>query len=182
MTQVYYDALRDGVIRGPHIEEEVAGLATSSDFVGVQFYTRGVIDSERGQLSPPEGAETTQMGYEVVPESFVTVLRNAMDAGLPVYVTENGIGTDDDKQRIRYLATHLQACKRAIDEGVDLRGYLYWCGIDNFEWAFGYQRTFGLIACDRETFERRPKPSADYFGEIARTNTVDPAVTAEFLA
>ncbi len=181
MVQVYYDALREGVIRGPRIEEEIDGLNSSSDFVGVQFYSRGVIDSEKGQLEPDPGAETTQMGYEVVPESFVTVLKNATDAGLPVYVTENGIGTDDDKQRIRYLATHLHSCKRAIDEGVDLRGYLYWCGIDNFEWAAGYQRTFGLIACDRTTFERRPKPSADYFGEICRTDTVDPKITQEFL-
>jgi beta-glucosidase len=148
----------------------------------VQFYSRGVIDSEKGMLDPSPEAETTQMGYEVVPDSFVTVLQNATDAGLPVFVTENGIGTDDDKQRIRYLATHLWACKRAIDAGVDLRGYLYWCSIDNFEWTFGYERTFGLIACDRETFERRPKPSADYFGEIARTNALDPDVTAEFLA
>jgi beta-glucosidase len=147
----------------------------------VQFYSRGVIDAERGQIEPPPGAETTQMGYEVVPESFTTVLKGASDAGVPLYITENGIGTDDDKQRVRYLATHLKAAKNAIDEGVDLRGYLYWCSIDNFEWAFGYQRTFGLIACDRTTFERIPKPSADYFGEIARTNTVDPAVTQRFL-
>jgi beta-glucosidase len=182
MVQVYYDAMRTGWVRGPKIEEEIAGLAGSSDFVGVQFYSRGVIDSEKGQLEPPPGAEITQMGYEVVPESFTTVLKGAMDAGCPVYVTENGIGTDDDKQRVRYLATHLAAAKKAIDEGVDLRGYLYWCSIDNFEWAFGYQRTFGLIACDRTTFERIPKPSADYFGEIARTNTVDPAVTARFLS
>lgn len=182
MVQVYYDALREGVIRGPRIEEEIDGLKMSSDFVGVQFYSRSVIDSEKGALEPPVEAETTQMGYEVVPSSFVTVLGNATDAGLPVYVTENGIGTNDDKQRIRYLATHLAACKKAIDEGVDLRGYLYWCSIDNFEWAFGYERNFGLIACERETFERRPKPSADYFGEICRTNAVDPDVTAEFLS
>lgn len=181
MVQVYYDALRTGEIVGPRLEERIEGLDASSDFVGIQFYSRGVIDAERGQVEPPADAETTQMGYEVVPDSFVTVLRNATDAGLPVYVTENGIGTSDDHQRIRYIATHLHACKRAMDAGVDLRGYIYWCSIDNFEWALGYRPTFGLIACDRTTFERRPKPSADYFGEICRTNTVDPAVTADFL-
>jgi beta-glucosidase len=181
MVQVYYDALREGWIRGPHIEEEIAGLALSSDFVGVQFYSRSVISAEEGVLPPPPGAETTQMGYEVVPESFVTVLKNASDSGLPVYVTENGIGTDDDKQRIRYLDSHLRSVKQAIDDGVDLRGYFYWCSIDNFEWAFGYQRNFGLIACDRTTFERTPKPSADYYSEICRTNALDPALTQRFL-
>ena len=109
------------------------------------------------------------------------MLKNASDARLPVYVTENGIGTDDDKQRIRYLATHLPRCSKAMDEGVDLRGYLYWCSIDNFEWAFGYQRTSGSSPVDRETFDRTPKPSADYYGEICRTNALDPALTARFL-
>jgi beta-glucosidase len=121
------------------------------------------------------------MGYEVVPESFVTVLKNASDAGVPVFVTENGIGTTDDRQRVRYIATHLQSCAKAIDAGVDLRGYIYWCAIDNFEWALGYRPTFGLIACNRETFKRTPKPSADYFGEICRSNAIDPKVTAGFL-
>ena len=182
MVQVYYDAIRTGWLRGPKLEEEIPGLSPSTnDFVGVQFYSRSVLSAKHGQLRPPAGAETTQMGYEVVPESFVTVLKGASDAGVPVFVTENGIGTDDDKQRVRYLATHLASMKHAIDDGVDLRGYIYWCAIDNFEWALGYGPTFGLVACDRKTFERIPKPSADYFGEICRTNTVDPAVTARFL-
>jgi beta-glucosidase len=181
MGQVYYDALRTGVVKGPRIEEEIAGLAGTSDFVGVQFYSRAVISASEGVLPPPPGVETTQMGYEVVPESFTTVLKGAMDAGLPVFITENGIGTADDKQRVRYLATHLAAAKKAMDEGVDLRGYIYWCSMDNFEWNSGYQRTFGLIGVDRQTFERTPKPSADYFGQICRTNSVDPKTTQRFL-
>jgi beta-glucosidase len=181
MGQVYYDALRTGVVKGPKIEEEIAGLAGTSDFVGVQFYSRAVISATEGMLAPPSGAETTQMGYEVVPSSFTTVLKGAMDAGLPVFVTENGIGTADDKQRVRYLATHMASAKKAMDEGVDLRGYIYWCSMDNFEWNSGYQRTFGLIAVDRQTFERTPKPSADYFGQICRTNAVDPKTTQQFL-
>ncbi len=180
MVQVYYDALRTGVVKGPSIEEEIPGLAGASDFVGVQYYSRAVLREGR-MVPPPPGAETTQMGYEVVPESFGPVLKNAMDAGVPIYVTENGIGTDDDRQRVRYLSTHLGAVKQAIDEGADVRGYIHWCAIDNFEWTFGFARTFGLIACDRDTFERTPKPSADYFAEICRTNVVDPEVTAGFL-
>jgi beta-glucosidase len=180
MVQVYYDALRTGVVKGPSLEEDIGGLAGSSDFVGVQYYSRSVL--REGRIAPPPpGAETTQMGYEVVPESFVAVLNNARDADVPIYVTENGIGTDDDRQRIRFISSHLAAVRQAMDEGADVRGYIYWCAIDNFEWTFGFSRTFGLIACDRGTFERRPKPSAEYFGEICRTGAVDPDVTERFL-
>lgn len=185
MLGVYHRALRDGLFTGFGPDTEIPGLAGASDFVGVNYYTRAVIDvsAPLNTASPPPGAETTQMGYEVVPECFVTVLEEAAQAtGLPVYVTENGIGTDDDRQRIRFIARHLAAVRQAMDEGTDIRGYLYWCPMDNFEWAFGFARTFGLIAVDRTTFERRPKPSADYFGEICRTNAVDPKLTESFLS
>ena len=182
---VYHQALRDGVIRGFGDDEEVPGLAGASDFVGVNYYSRTRIDvSAPGNVAAvPSDAEITQMGYEVVPQCFPPVLLEAHRAtGLPVYVTENGIGTDDDRQRVRYIATHLAAVKQAIDEGADIRGYLYWSSMDNFEWAFGYARTFGLIACDRETFVRTPKPSAHYFGEIVRANAIDPKTTERYLS
>ena len=185
MCGVYLDALRDGWVRGLDVaDEQVASLGGTSDFVGVNYYTRARIDASASPrtVPPPAGAETTQMGYEVVPDSFVTVLREAGELGLPVYVTENGIGTSDDRRRIRFLDSHLRAVRRAIDAGVDVRGYLHWCAVDNFEWAFGYQRTFGLIACDRETFERTPKPSAHYFGEIVAANGLDPGVTDRYLS
>jgi len=181
---VYHQALRDGMIRGVGDEVEIPGLAGASDFVGVNYYSRTRIDvsAPANTADVPADAEITQMGYEVVPDCFVPVLHEAAGAtGLPVYVTENGIGTDDDKQRVRYIATHLAAVRQAMDEGTDVRGYLYWSSMDNFEWAFGYARTFGLIAVDRETFVRTPKPSAHYFGEIAKTNAVDPQTTASYL-
>jgi beta-glucosidase len=181
---VYHQALRDGVVRGVGDETEVPGLAGASDFVGVNYYSRTRIDvsAPANTADVPPGAEITQMGYEVVPQCFTPVLHEAARAtGLPVYVTENGIGTDDDRQRIRYIATHLAAVRRAIDEGADVRGYIYWCSMDNFEWAFGFARTFGLIAVDRTTFERIPKPSADYYAAICRANAVDPKATERFL-
>ena len=183
-TGVYHQALRDGVIRGFGEEEEVPGLAGRSDFVGVNYYSRTRIDvSAPLNTAPvPPDAEITQMGYEVVPHCFVPVLHEAARAtGLPVYVTENGIGTDDDRQRVRFIARHLAAVRQAIDEGADVRGYLYWSSMDNFEWTFGYARTFGLIAVDRGTFARSPKPSAHYFGEIAQANAVDPETTRRYL-
>jgi beta-glucosidase len=183
MVGVYHQALRDGIVSGIGADEEIPGLAGASDFVGVNYYSRTRIDvsAPANTAAPPAEAETTQMGYEVVPECFVTVLKDAATTGLPVYVTENGIGTDDDKQRVRFIARHLASVKRAIDEGVDVRGYLYWTAMDNFEWTFGFARTFGLIAVDRETFVRSPKPSAHYFGEIAQANAVDPETTQRYL-
>ena len=75
-----------------------------------------------------------------------------------------------DQPRIRYLEKHIQAAKEAIDQGVDLRGYFVWSLLDNFEWHLGYGPKFGLVAVAPGTFERRPKPSAHWFGEVARSN------------
>ena len=91
-------------------------------------------------------------------------------AGLPVYVTENGIGTADDAQRIDYVTRALAGVRRCLDDGLDVRGYFYWSLLDNFEWVLGYVPTFGLVAVDRATFERRPKPSAAFLGKVARDN------------
>jgi beta-glucosidase len=121
------------------------------------------------------------MGYEVYPQGFAACLRDCARVGVPLYVTENGIGTDDDRQRVRYLARHLAVLHEVIRDGVDVRGYLYWSAMDNFEWVFGYTKTFGLIAVDRTDLRRIPKPSAHYYGEIATANAVDPETTARYL-
>ncbi|WP_218040431.1 family 1 glycosylhydrolase [Actinomadura sp. WMMB 499] len=86
--------------------------------------------------------------------------------GVPVVVTENGIATADDERRIAYTSEALRHLFDAIDDGVDVRGYLHWSALDNFEWGH-WKPTFGLIAVDRVTFERRPEPSLARLGEIA---------------
>ena len=88
--------------------------------------------------------------------------------GLPILITENGVADDHDELRPAFLLDHLHAVIDAIDAGVDVRGYLYWTAWDNFEWVEGYTKRFGLIAVDRETLERIPKPSAALFAEICR--------------
>ena len=115
---------------------------------------------------------TTQMGYEFWPEALEGTIRRAwqVTGGLPVYVTENGIGTGDDPSRIEYVTRALTGVRRCLDDGFDVRGYFYWSLLDNFEWVLGYGPTFGMVAVDRATFERRPKPSATWFGGIARAN------------
>jgi beta-glucosidase len=78
-------------------------------------------------------------------------------------MTENGIGTDDDQQRIRYLEGALKGLGNVLRDGLDVRGYFQWSLLDNFEWTFGYRPKFGIVAVDRTTFERSPKPSAAWY-------------------
>ncbi len=145
-------------------------VAAQSDFVGVQIYTRGRL-TEHGDIGAPEGAETTQMGYEFYPQAVGPVLRYAAEkARVPIYITENGIGTEDDARRIAYTDRALADVEACLREGVDVRGYLHWSLMDNFEWLYGYRPKFGLVSVDRSTFERTPKPSALHLGAIARRN------------
>jgi beta-glucosidase len=109
------------------------------------------------------------MGYLFWPECVEhTVRRAASFSSLPVIVTENGIGTNDDEQRIRYLTKALEGLERLIDQGVDLRGYFQWSLLDNFEWSLGYAPKFGIVSVDRETFERTPKPSAEWYARATK--------------
>ena len=85
-------------------------------------------------------------------------------------VTENGMATDDDDARLAYTRAALEGLAGCIDDGIDVRGYLHWTLLDNFEWMAGYAKTFGLIAVDRTTFERTVKPTARWLGEVARAN------------
>jgi beta-glucosidase len=151
--------------------EDVFLEATGGDdFIGVQTYTRMRVGPE-GALPNEDGVPATQMGYEFYPEALAPTIRRAIEVtGLPAYVTENGIGTADDPARIAYVARALAGVRACLDEGLDVRGYFYWSLLDNFEWVLGYMPTFGLVACDRETFERTPKPSAAWFSEVVRTN------------
>ena len=117
----------------------------------------------------------TQMGWEIHPEGLhAAIARAAAGSGLPVVVTENGIATADDGRRIAYLRSHLEQVARALREGIDVRGYLYWSSFDNFEWAEGYRPRFGLVGIDHEDGLRRiVRPSARAFGELARTRELD---------
>ncbi|MET8142424.1 family 1 glycosylhydrolase [Sphaerisporangium sp. NPDC005288] len=144
--------------------------AKGDDFVGVQVYTRELI-GPHGPLPVPEGAETTQIGWEYYPEAIGGAVRHAatVTGGTPILVTENGVATADDTRRAEYLTRALRALKAAMDDGADVRGYFHWSLLDNFEWLLGYRPTFGLIAVDRATFGRTVKPSAHVYGAIARS-------------
>lgn len=88
-------------------------------------------------------------------------------------MTENGIATNDDAERVEYVTRALEGVLRCLADGIEVRGYTYWSALDNFEWAHGYRPRFGLVDVDRTTFERTPKPSAEWLGRVARANSLD---------
>ena len=143
------------------------------EFLGVQTYSRERI-GPKGPLGPEEGVELTQMGYEFWPEALEATLRYANEiSGIPMMVTENGIGTEDDNCRIAYYQKALQGVANALADGLDIRGYFAWSAFDNFEWMHGYGPKFGIVQVDRETQIRNPKPSASYLGKIAKKNEIE---------
>jgi beta-glucosidase len=158
------------------MEDVFLEAVRGDDFMGVQCYSRTRV-GPAGALGPERGAEMTQMGYEFWPEVLEATLRRASEAtgGIPLLVTENGIATEDDDRRIAYVRRALSGVRSCLDDGIDVRGYTYWSALDNFEWALGYRPTFGLVAVDRKTFERQPKPSASWLGSVARANALDPS-------
>jgi beta-glucosidase len=154
---------------GQHLE-----AAAGDDFIGVQAYSRTRLTAEGLPDGPEPGVEVIDMGYEYWPQALEVSIRYAAEVtGSPVYVTENGIGTTDDAQRIRYVTDALDGVRRCLDDGIDVRGYFYWSLLDTFEWALGYMPRFGLVGVDRATQQRSVKPSAEWLGAIARANAME---------
>ena len=146
--------------------------ARDDDFLGVQNYARQRYD-ENGKMPVPEGADVNFVGEEVHMPSLANSVSYAYaETGVPILVTEHGVSTHDDTLRQRFIPESLEYLHGVIENGVPVLGYLHWSLLDNFEWVFGYDVRMGLIAVNRETFERTPKPSSAMFGEIARNNAL----------
>jgi beta-glucosidase len=162
------NSIRDSIrakCYGPWLE-----AAQADDFLGVQNYERSLWD-EKGKVEPPAGGERNAAGGEVHPPSLANAVRYAYSvAKVPIIVTEHGVNSADDAVRARLIPAALAELKTAMDEGVPVKGYLHWSLLDNFEWIFGYKYKYGLVAVDRTTFKRTPKPSAEIYGAIARSN------------
>jgi beta-glucosidase len=148
-------------------EEFFLEAARGDDWVGVQAYTRTFVGPD-GPLPVPDGARTTLTGWEYFPPALGIGVRNAwqVSGGVPIFVTENGVATEDDDLRVDYTEGALTGLREAMDDGVQVIGYLHWSALDNYEWG-SYRPTFGLIAVDRETFVRTPKPSLKWLGAKA---------------
>ena len=176
---------------------DLATISRPIDFLGVNYYSRAVVvDEPRApwpSLRPEEAeAERTAMGWEVFPEGLTDLLlRIARDYRLPpVYVTENGAaypdelvdGRVDDTDRVRYLERHIEAVREAAERGVDVRGYFAWSLMDNFEWAHGHDKRFGLVHVDFETQARTPKASARWYARhiaAQRASAAEATVAAD---
>lgn len=149
-------------------------LAGTMDYIGLNYYSRQVVIGLpdlpflRGipQDNPDPAVEHNEMGWEVSPAGFLEVLRRLGAERLPVVVLENGIPDADDDERPRFLVEHVAALQQAMAEGVDVRGYLHWSLLDNFEWTHGFGPRFGLVAVDYATQQRTPRPSAELYREI----------------
>jgi beta-glucosidase len=158
-----------------HAEDVFLDATKGDDFLGVQTYTRQLVGPD-GWAGYEEGVPVLDMGYEFYPAALGNCLKRAWeytDGAVPLFVTENGIGTTDDEQRIDYVRQALVGVLDAIDEGIDVRGYTYWSLLDNFEWALGYRPRFGIVSVDRSTFARTLKPSAKWLAALAAANALE---------
>lgn len=167
--------------------ELAAAIPRPLDFLGVNYYTRGVMQDDPGNPPygasrvPAPGAPRTGTDWEIYPAGLTECLTwlTFRYGRLPLYVTENGAvfsdppattGVVEDPQRVAYLAEHLRAARRAIGTGVDLRGYFVWSLLDNLEWALGYAKRFGIVQVDFETQRRTLKRSAHFYADVIRSN------------
>jgi beta-glucosidase len=163
---------------GPHMpdrwQDDFATIQAPLDWVGLNYYTRSNIAATDGpwpSLKTVEGRlPKTQMDWEIYPDglyNFLTRTAREYTGDLPLFVTENGMsnadvirnGVVDDPERIAYVNAHIAAVLRAIDDGVPVNGYFLWSLLDNYEWALGYEKRFGLIHMDFDTLKRTPKAS-----------------------
>lgn len=155
-------------------------VSAPSDWVGLNHYT-----GELARFDPtnpaqlltrrrnPAGLPESDFGWTLNPRWMGRALRDLRCLGKPVYITESGVSTRDDRVRAAYLPQLLAEVWGAIQEGVDVRGYFHWTAVDNFEWAHGYSQPFGLIAFDPLTQKRTVKPSGKLFAAIAERNALD---------
>lgn len=163
----------------PHMpdgwQEDMKQISQPIDFLGVNYYTRNQIISEPTTPWPSlryvsGDLPVTQMDWEIYPDglyNFLTRLSREYVGNLPLYITENGMAWDDtiengsvlDPERSQFISDHINATKRAIDDGANVKGFFYWSLLDNYEWSFGYEKRFGMVHVDFDTLERTPKAS-----------------------
>ena len=179
-----YPELLAGLAAGT--EDDLATIAAPIDFLGVNYYFPELVRAEEADplgSVPVEwrDAPRTAFGWPVVPEAFTETLLTLRDRYgdrlPPVFITENGAAYDDqvaadgsvpDPERIAYLDSHLRAVRAAMDAGVDVRGYYAWSLLDNFEWAEGFSKRFGLVRVDFDTLARTPKGSYGWYRDLIR--------------
>ena len=171
-----------------HDPGDLALIHQPIDFVGINYYKRGVVRDDPFAVPARDGYvrqpqhEHTELDWEIYPPGLTRILTWMRDryGNIPLYITENGgafpdpdsaaHGVVDDPRRVSYLRTHLLAAHEAIAAGVDLRGYYAWSLLDNYEWSEGYSKRFGIVHVDFDTQQRTPKSSAHFYSDVIRSN------------
>jgi len=179
MTDSNFKYLVDGrfefSIPGLARESYDSGIRDAFDFIGVNYYMRffwKIRPFARQKLdivenAPPE--RLTDMGWEIYPEGLYRVLKQASGyTSKPIYITENGIADDSDTKRAKFIEDHLRVLNKAIAEGINIKGYFYWSLLDNFEWAHGFEKRFGLYHVDYATQKRTFREGSRKYPEIIR--------------
>ena len=175
----------------PPVEDgDLQTIAAGIDFLGINYYTRNVVraDAVGRPIVVENEAERTAMGWEVYPNGLFELLVRLRDEyePVPIVVTENGAAyadelqgdSVDDPERALYVERHVAAIARAIEHGVPVHGYFLWSLLDNFEWAFGYSKRFGIVYVDFETLRRVPKASYNRYRDLIARQSAGAAGTA----
>jgi len=157
-------------------------IATPMDFLGINYYSRSVVSAAQTWDVKLSGREVTEMGWEVYPEGLTELLLRVQNdfSAPPIYVTENGGAFKDqlldgrvhDPLRTDYIARHIAAVAEAIRQGVRVEGYMVWSLMDNFEWASGYEKRFGIVHVDYATQQRTLKDSALWYRNFLHHQTI----------
>ena len=191
-SRVYNDlipmAVQDGRLRFPLRRETMPQAARTQDFLALNYYTCESVAFDlraRGELFGrsvhPPGSDVSPTGFIANrPEGFWQALVWARRFRLPILIAENGIEDQTDGIRPRYLASHLRQLWRAVNFNWNVRGYLHWTLVDNFEWERGWTQRFGLWELDPSTQERRRRPSADLYAQICKANGLSSEMVAAF--
>ncbi len=183
VNKLFVDSLISGWCVMPGIPLTRLPLKNSLDFIGLNYYTRDYIHfmgfspykifGEVCSLPHHEkSGKRNFLKWEVYPEGFYKMLMEFAKYKLPILITENGVCTNDDNERIDFIEAHLKAVARAMKDGAPIFGYLYWSLLDNFEWTHGYDPRFGLIEVDYATQRRTVRPSARIYAEIIKKNAI----------
>lgn len=179
-NQGFLKAVTDGFLFFPGIFCDFFSGCRALDFLAVNYYSRNFIrfaglggDRSIGEICDnahhaAERQETNMLGWEVYPEGLYLLLKRLQRYRLPLMITENGICTENDHERVRFIQDHLEAVRRAVKEGVPVQGYFYWSLLDNFEWAHGFRPRFGIVGVDYTTQQRIVRPSAQILSDLCR--------------
>ncbi|PIR73095.1 MAG: glycoside hydrolase family 1 protein [Candidatus Nealsonbacteria bacterium CG10_big_fil_rev_8_21_14_0_10_36_23] len=176
-NNTYYEALDDPI---SHLVKNIVErldhfyilnkIKNYQEFIGLNYYFHNRIKGFK--FNQNENKIVSDLGWEVYPEGIYHVLKNLRKYKKPIYITENGLADAKDKLRKDFIRDHLFWIHKAMEEGIDVKGYFHWSLMDNLEWHKGFEPEFGLIGIDYKTLERKPRPSAFYYAEICKNNSL----------